>query len=314
MSAGLIGVEISHIFYNAMLRYIAPKGYLGRVSGWSWGAGYFGILCALIIVMILFVNGHISWLDHKNAENIRIIGPFVAIWYVVFAIPMFLFTKDLPSKGVGYFIAIRVGVRQLQSTIVIVRQQKSILKFLLSRMLYVDAINTVFAFGGIYAAGTFNMSLSEITFYGLAMTIAAGVGALMFSWLDDYFGSRTTVMIALAVIFVATLLMLCAEKRIMLWVCGICLSLCVGPAQSASRSLLVQLSPPESITEMFGLYSLSGKATSFLGPWLVGMLTVIFKTQRAGLSVVLILLALGGILLLRVPRLITVEPTVDTLV
>ena len=74
----------------------------------------------------------------------------------------------------------------------------------------------------------------------------------------------------------------------------------VGPAQSASRTLMARLAPPDQRTEMFGIYALTGKVTAFIGPFLFGTATAWFETQRAGMATILVMFVVGGLLLLRV--------------
>jgi UMF1 family MFS transporter len=298
MGLGLVGVEMAQVFYNAMLRDLAPKNYIGRISGWGWGTGYFGGLCSLIVALFLFVkNGANIGLNTTTYEHIRICGPFVSIWFFVFALPFFILTPDRPSTGISYITALRQGLRQFFQTLRALSTYKQILKFLLARMIYIDGLNTIFAFGGIYAAGTFNMSFAQVVEFGISMNVAAGIGAMSFAWLDDYLGSKPTILISLIIMLATGIGMLTTHSQIAFWILGMGLSLCVGPVQAASRSLLVHIAPAHMVTEMFGLFAFSGKATSFIGPWLVGTFTLLFNSQRVGMSVVMFFFFIGGALL-----------------
>ncbi len=296
---GTIGFEVSMVFYNSMLSGLAKPGYLGRLSGWSWGFGYFGGLISLIIALLFFVQGDVHWLnlDKQTAEQIRICGPLVAVWFALFAWPIFVLTPDRPSTGVGFYRSIRLGLRSLFKTLRSLKQYKNILTFLIARMLYIDGLNTIFAFGGIFAAGTFGMSYAEVIQFGISMNIAAGIGAAAFAWMDDYKGSKKTILTALAVMIVSGSGMLVVHSKLMFWILGMVLSLCVGPIQAASRSLMVRLAPKKMLTEMFGLYAFSGKATAFMAPWIVGFITYSMDSQRLGLSIVFLFLFLGSLLL-----------------
>lgn len=144
----IIGFEIGMVFYNTMLSDLAPKDYLGRISGWSWGLGYFGGLTSLIIVLFVFVQGHGFGLplDKSTAEQIRICGPFVALWFLVFGWFLFVFTPDRASTGIGYRKAITRGLKSLYQTLRTVKEHKEIMKFLLARIFYIDGLNTIFVF------------------------------------------------------------------------------------------------------------------------------------------------------------------------
>ena len=112
---GTIGLEVGMVFYNSMLSDIAPKGYVGRLSGWGWGVGYFGGLVSLLIVLLIFIQGDVTWLglNTKTAEQIRISGPLVAIWFLIFGWPLFIFTPDQPSTGLGVKQSVKKGLRAI---------------------------------------------------------------------------------------------------------------------------------------------------------------------------------------------------------
>ena len=168
-------------------------------------------------------------------------------------------------------------------------------------MLYIDGINMLFIFGGIYAAGTFGMDLAQVAMFGLLLNATAGVGAFAFGWIDDVIGAKPTVLIALVGIVAVGIPILMVESTLWFWILGAVLGIFFGPAQAASRSLMARLAPTGMETEMFGLYALSGKATAFIGPWLVGMVTLATGSQRWGLATVLPFVIAGGVLLLTVP-------------
>ena len=141
------------------------------------------------------------------------------------------------------------------------------------------------------------MSYAEVIKFGISLNIGAGVGAAIFAWLDDYKGAKFTILLSLVIMIACGIGMLVVQSKSLFWLLGIGLSLCVGPVQAASRSLMIHLAPRELITEMFGLYAFSGKATAFIGPWLLGLVTLAFNSQRIGMATVILFLIAGGILL-----------------
>ena len=167
-------------------------------------------------------------------------------------------------------------------------------------MIYTDGLNTLFAFGGIYAAGSFGFSFTEIIHFGIAINLTSGLGAVAFAWIDDWIGPKKTILVAiLALIFLSTTLLI-IESKTLFWIFGLALGLFVGPAQAASRSLMAHMAPEKIRTEMFGLYAFSGKATAFLGPAAVAFATDVFGSQRAGMSTIVIFFVVGALLMLRV--------------
>lgn len=301
-----IGFEIGMVFYNAMLPDIADRDRIGRVSGWAWGLGYAGGLVCLIICLFLFVQAEPPpfGLDPDRAENVRIVAPFVAAWFALFAVPLFLLVPDRPRSGMRLVEAARTGLRTLGGTLRNVREHANIARFLAARLFYIDGLNTIFSFGGIYAAGTFGMSVAEIIQFGIALNVTAGLGAFAFGWIDDRIGPKWTVLIAVAAIGALAVPLLVVESKTLFWAFAVPLGIFFGPAQAASRSLMARLAPPELQTEMFGLFALSGKITSFVGPAMVAWATAAFASQRAGMATLLILLVVGFCILLtvRVPR------------
>lgn len=298
---GTVGLEVALVFYNSFLPQLAPQNYLGRISGWGWGSGYIGGIIALTFALLVFVKWNVFSLDTNTAEQVRICGPFVALWYGVFALPLFFLVTEPPSGSLPLPQAIRAGWRELLSTLKKLPQEKNIFLYLVSHMIYTDGLNTLFVFGGIYAAGTYGLSLPEVLLLGITMNITAGIGAIALSWMDDYFGSRLTVIVSLVFLVVLGVPLLFMHDKLAFWIVALCLCVFVGPVQSASRSLMVRLiADKTTATEMFGLYSLSGRITSFIGPWLLGWLTLAFDSQRVGMATVLVFFAIGALLLVPV--------------
>jgi UMF1 family MFS transporter len=299
LAVGNFAFEFAFVFYNAMLNDLVPPDRLGRLSGWGWGAGYAGGLVCLVIVLVGFVSADPPWfgIGKEEAAHVRVAGPIAALWFAAFAWPLFVFTPDQPGRGVAPVAAIRNGLRALWSTVLNLRHYRNIARYVIAHMVYTDGLNTLFAFGGIYAAGEFGMAVEEVIWFGIALNLSAGLGAAGFAWVDDWIGAKRTIVIALVGLIVTGIAILSTDDKTIFWALGIALGTFFGPAQAASRSLMARLAPPDMQAEMFGLHALSGKATAFLGPALFGWATVTFGTQRAGMAVVLVFLALGGLLL-----------------
>ncbi|MEE8393089.1 MAG: MFS transporter, partial [Rhodospirillales bacterium] len=294
--------EMGMVFYNSMLPGLVDKSRIGRVSGWGWGLGYAGGLACLALALVGLVQAETPWfgLDRENAEHLRATAPLAAAWLAVFSIPLFWLTPDAPGRGLGLAEAVRQGLGDLMTTLGKIRDHANIARFLLARMIYTDGLNTLFAFGGIYAAGTFGMDFSELIVFGIAINLTAGLGAAGFAWADDRFGPKRVIMISVAGLTVLGGCLLVVQSKTMFWVFGLPLGIFVGPAQAASRSMMARLAPRPLVTEMFGLYALSGKASAFAGPALLAWATTAFASQRAGMATILIFFVAGLVLLLPV--------------
>ena len=294
--------EMAMVFYNAMLPDLVPRQRIGRLSGWGWGLGYAGGLVCLGLTLVLLVQAEtpIFGLDKESFEHIRATGPMVAIWMAVFAAPFFLWTPDRPDQGISFAAALKRGIATLIDTFRRVREYKQIVRFLIARMMYTEGLNTLFTFGGIYAAGTFGMEFDELILFGIALNVTAGLGAAAFAWVDDRIGPKRTILIAVTGLAVLGAVLLFVEGKALFWTFALPLGIFVGPAQAASRTMMARLAPPRMMTEMFGLYALSGKATAFLGPALLAWMTVVFASQRAGMAVIMVFFLLGLVLLMGV--------------
>ncbi|MGE4218701.1 MAG: MFS transporter [Alphaproteobacteria bacterium] len=290
-----IAFELGVVFYNAMLPGVAPRGMIGRVSGWGWGVGYFGGLACLAVALVGFVQTDTPWfgVGKEAAAHIRATAPLVAVWMAVFALPLFLFTRDEPSTGIGLGQAMRQGLRQLAATARDVRHYANILRYLIASAIYRDGMNTLFAVGGLYAAGVFGMDFAEIMIFAIALNVTAGLGSVAFAWIDDWIGSKRTIVVSLIGTIATGLPILLIEDKGWFFALAVILGIFVGPVQAASRSMMARLAPDAIRTEMFGLYALSGKAVAFLGPLCYGLATDAFATQRAGMATVLAFFAIG---------------------
>lgn len=298
-----VAFEMGYVFYNAFLPDIAPQDHIGRVSGYGWSLGYIGGLVAMFIALIGFVNTDTPWfgLTKELGQNIRATNVLAAAWYALFSIPIFLWVKEDKSRITPSDRSIpKEAWTQLMGTFQQVRKYRQVLRFLIARMIYNDGLVTIFAFGGIYAAGTFDFTMEDIMIFGVVLNVAAGVGAFIFGFLDDKLGGKRTVMVSILGLVIATLAAALTGSRAVFWLAGVGIGLLVGPNQAASRSLLGRFSPAEKENEFFGFFAFSGKATAFIGPLLFGLFTGIFNTQRAGVWVVMVLFLIGGLLMLSV--------------
>jgi len=300
---GTIGAELAVIYYNAMLPELSPPDRIGRWSGWAWGLGYAGGLLCLVIALVVFVGDNAWWeLDRESAANVRATFLLSAAWYFVFALPLLVFVPESsPVRKKSWAQATREGWQQIRTSVLHVRRYAHIVRFLVARMIYIDGLATLFAFGGVYAAGTFDMNESEVLMFGIALNVTAGLGAVAFGWIDDHVGAKQTILVSLVGLIVPGTLILLVDSQVWFWLLGLLLGIFVGPVQAASRSFLARIAPADLRNEIFGLYALSGKATAFVGPLLVGWISYWASSQRAGMSAIIVLFAIGLVLMRTVP-------------
>lgn len=297
-----IAFELGTVFYNAYLPEIATPDRIGRISGYGWSLGYVGGLLCMWVAMVGFVSAETPWFgfDRGGGQNIRAVNLLVAAWFALFSLPMFLWVRDPVAAGRLRWRDAAASLRQLGATLAHIRRYRQIVRLLVARLLYNDGLITVFSFGGIYATGTFGFSFQDLMVFGLAINAAAGVGAFALGFLDDWLGGKRTIGLSVAGLILASLAAVLTDSVTVFWGAALGLGLLSGPAQAASRSLMGRFVPPRMESEFYGLYAFSGKATAFVGPFLLGVLTQVFDSQRAGISIVILLLALGGLVLLTV--------------
>ena len=299
---GNIAFEMGGVFYNAFLPDVAPPDRIGRVSGYGWALGYVGGLSALGLALVGFVDAETPWfgLSREGYQHIRATNLLVAAWFAVFSLPLFLWVREREAPAGASRAPLAGTVRRLVTTFREIRRYPDIFRLLLARLFYADGLNTIFAFGGIYAAGTFGFTFEELLVFGLVLNVAAGAGAFALGFVDDWLGGKRTIQISLLGFILAASTAILTRGRMLFWAAGILIGVCGGPNQAASRSLMGRFVPPDKKNEFYGLFAFSGKATAFLGPFLLGELTRLFASQRAGMAVVVVFFVIGLVLVRRV--------------
>jgi len=327
-----IGVEFAMVFNNAMMPSLVPPNQIGRLSGTGWATGYVGGIISLILVLgflaanpatgrTLFGFMPLFGLDPVTHQGDRITGPLTAIWFIIFVTPMFLLTPDYPAK-LRVREALRVGLSELRGTLAELPKRKSMAAFLLANMIYTDGLVSLFAFGGIYAAGTFGWHTIQIGTFGILLAIAGTIGAWLGGKLDDTLGPKRVIAGSTVVLLASIIGILLVDKDSIFFVkvtppvpggalfsgaaerayllLGCLIGMAGGPLQAASRSLLVRMAPKDRVAQYFGLFALTGKVTSFVGPLLIGAITAITASQKAGMAVLVLFFVAGLALLSRV--------------
>jgi UMF1 family MFS transporter len=290
-----IAFELAEVFYNAFLPDIAPRGRVGSVSGLGWGLGYIGGLLSLAVALLTLVQPDVPWFgfSREQGENVRATNLLVAVWFVLFSLPLFLWVHEDKSRASPADRVLGATLKQLRRTFTEIRKYRQIVRFLIARLFYNDGLVTVFAFGGIYAAETFGFTLEQVLLFGIVINLAAGLGAVAMGFLDDKIGGKRTIVVSLLGLIGATLLATVATSAAALWTAGILIGIFAGPNQSASRSLMARFVPHDVENEFFGFFAFSGKLTAFIGPFMLGLLTQLTGSQRVGVAVVIVLLLLG---------------------
>jgi UMF1 family MFS transporter len=320
---GLIGMEFATIFTNSYLPELDDDpAELGRLSGSGWAFGYVGGVLALAIMLALFqatANGTtmaglspLFGLDPETKADTRIVGPLTAVWFAVFMIPFFLYTRD-SQKIRTTRVSLGQSMRDLFSTLKGLPQHPSLMAYLGSSMFYRDALNGMYTFGGIYALGVLGWSITQVGIFGIIAAIAGALACWLSGKVDKRVGPMPVIVFCVITLAaVALLIVMITPTSIMgipiaegssapditFFIAGAVIGAAGGSLQASSRNMMTRQANPERITEAFGLYALSGKATSFLAPALIAFTSQITGSQRLGVSPVVGLFIVGLVLLI----------------
>jgi len=329
-----VAAEFSIVFNDSMMPRLVSKDEVGRISNMAWGLGYAGGLVALFIMLLLLAGNPTTGktllgisplfgLDPAQGEDARVSGPLSACWYLLFILPMFFFTPDTRT-GTPLGSAIKTGLHELAGTLSELKQRIGIVKFLVARMIYQDGINGLLALGGTFAAGMFGWKTIEMGVYGILLLVVAIGGCYAAGKLDARVGSKQVVIASLICLIIATVGIIstgpgytlfgllplsvadsgglfgtAAEKAYIVF--GALIGLAFGPAQASSRSYLARSVSVDEAGRYFGIYALSGRATSFAAPLAVALITSSTGSARAGMVALVVFLMVGFVLLLVTP-------------
>ncbi|MEL6503294.1 MAG: MFS transporter [Pseudomonadota bacterium] len=330
-----IAAEFSTVFNDSMMPSIVSSNEVGKVSNIAWGLGYLGGMIVLIIVLLLLAADAktgvtligldpLFGLDPQQAEGDRATPPLAALWYLVFILPMFMFTPDRGDRTNTLKEAVRLGVGELVETIKAARERAGIFRFLVARMIYQDGVNALIALGGTFAATMFAWSITELGIFGIILNVVAVPACLIAAKLDPKLGSKKLIITAIIMLMIATVGVVSttptstlfglftfgeatgeglfasgAEKAYIFF--GLLIGAAFGPVQASSRSYLARSVHPSEAGQFFGLYAFAGRATSFLAPATVSFVTFYTGSATMGMATLLAFFAVGLIVLIGTP-------------
>ncbi len=292
--------ELSLIFYNSTLKKISESNNLGKSSGFSFALGYIGGIIVLIICITIFIdNDSLPFgLSKENSENVRATSILVAFWYLIFSMP-FLFNLKKTNKNE---IEKKINYTKNFKELVWDKGLNNIGKFLLARMLYADGLNAIIIMGGIFAVGVFSLEIKDLLVLSVLMNITAFIGAIVGGYANDRFSSKSVIIFSLIGLILSSSIILFLKSKIIFLFFASINGFFIGPVQSASRVFMTKSIDENNQASGFGLFALSGKLTSFIGPLLVSTITYISNSQKIGFSSAIALLLIGLLVLLKVKK------------
>lgn len=301
-----VAFEMGCVFCNSYVPMLTNNTNAGKISGFGYSFGYLGGLLALALglVTIALPETPMFGISKDFGQNYRSMNLLVAIWFLVFSIPTFLWLEKDTKKNKINTDLIKNSFNQIKNTFTDIRKYKNTVRFLIARLFYNDALITIFSFGGIIANGVYGFGLEKMLIFGIILGVAAGIGSFIMGYIDDYIGPKKMIQISNFLLLIATIIVVFVNDETFFWIAGILVGFASGPNQSSSRSLMSKLCPKDKENEFFGFFAFSGKITAFLGPFLLAQVTMLslkyfnvssIAAQRYGVSVVLILLIIGSI-------------------
>ena len=319
---GFIAAETVLNFTNAILPSLGTRAEVGRISGSGAALGYWGGVVSLFIMLLLFVENETTGLtllgnpplffDASRMEGTRFAGPFIAIWYFVFILPFLLWVRDGPRKTPERTTLPKAWA-DLKVTIGRVVRRKSLLNFLIASMLYRDALNALYAFGGVYAKLVLDWETINIGIFGIVGAVTAAVATWIGGLCDARFGPKPVIKVCVVILILVSSVIVGMSREslfglplppgstlpdIIFYICGAAIGGAGGAMYSASRSMMVRHTEPGRPTEAFGFFALTGKATAFLAPALIFVFTLATGSNQLGFLPV-IALFLAGLVMLR---------------
>jgi UMF1 family MFS transporter len=312
------GYELSSVFFNALLPRVAPVSRFGSVSGLAYAIANFACLVLFISYLVIAHSASGILPPGKYYEE-RAVPLVAAVWWVVFSLPLFFGVPDAEGSGKPVAAIIRTGLTSLYHSVRTLRQHPAVAEFLLARMVFNEGFIVLMMFQGVLAGGVLGWTAVQLSVMGLALSFSAIAGSLAGGWCDDHIGSRATLRLCIYGLILGNILLVfispssvllihvnptpasggmfprAADRAFFLTYALIAFAVTAGLV--SSRAMLARLSPKDMLNEMFGLYSLSGTATSFMGPLAIAILTGISGKQQTGIAAGLIFLV-GGLLLL----------------
>jgi len=307
--------DLAGVPYNAMLRQLTTPQNSGRISGFGLAAAFVGSVGLLLVVYFGCIDGKgpergFLHLPVADGVNVRIAMLVAAGWFVVFATPLLLTAYKLSSSNeAGPTHSALGGYRKLWRELVGEwHRDRNLVYYLLAAAVFRDGLAGVFTFGGVLGVNAYGISPDDVLIFGVAACVVAALGAVFGGFLDDWVGSKPVIIASLACIVAAGLAMMALSGPRAFWATGLLLCLFIGPAQASARTLLLRMSSDGKEGVAFGLYTMTGRAVSFLAPWLFSVFVDLFGAVRAGMGGLCLVLIVGlvGLLKVRVPGRIAV--------
>jgi MFS transporter, UMF1 family len=303
--------DLATVPYNAMLGQLSRAENSGRISGLGSASGYVGSVLLLLIVYVGFIQGDgdtrgLLGIAAADGQNVRAAMLLAAAWLALFGWPLLVSVRTPAAvearAAVGFFGAYRALWHEVKGEW---RRDPNVVYYLLASAVFRDGLTGVFAFGAVLGVSVYGVSQADVLIFGVCACIVAAIGAVVGGLLDDRIGSKPVIAGSLSAMIVVGVSLLALSGPLAFWICGLLLCLFVGPTLASARALMLRMSAEGKEGVAFGLYTTTGRAVSFLAPWMFFTFIDLFGTDRAGMGGLCVVLAAGLVAMLiavRVPR------------
>ena len=287
--------ELSQMFYNSYLFNFSEKKNRGTVSGLGFALGNFLTIPLILFLINYFILPETTLLnlDKSQFEHVRAVPVLVAIWFLIFSIPIFVYIQfSKPRKATS-----RRDVKPLISLILNKRKLTNLGKFLVARLFYADAIIAIQISVGIFMVTVLGLSAKELFQLVLLTAITQGIGAVLGGFLNDKIGSKKIIQLCLYCEFLAILGLVFFQDKISFILIFQFGAFFFGTLQSASRVMMTNFVNENNLGQGFGLFTLASRSTAILGPIMIGSITYFTNLNFGFLSITILILA--GILMIK---------------
>ena len=274
-----IGYRGAQVFYNSFLPEIAEPEEMGRVSGMGWAIGSIGGILILLIVLPLVV------MNPGDTFYIRLSLLITAVFFLLSTLPLFFWLKEKaePKPLPEGESTLSIGFTQLLKTLRKARDYREFLKFMVAFIIFNDGVMMVLNFAGIIAGTLFGLDQTQLILLIIISQVANVVGAYFFGILADNRSTKISLLLSVLLLAICILILIPLRGMIPYFIVSTVAGFAIAGAQSLSRTFVGQLTPAGQSAEFFGLFAVAGRSSSFIGPWIFGLIAF-EATKRAELQ------------------------------
>jgi MFS transporter, UMF1 family len=260
-----IGYRAGQTFYNALLTDIAEPDEIAKVSGNGWAVGSAGgIICLGIVLAMIQLNP-------GNTFIVRLSLVMTAVYFIIFAIPAFLWIKEdsrpQDKEGKSY---IGIAFERVKTTLQSVKSFKEFIKFMVALLIYNDGIIAALDFASIIGVVLFGMTSTSMIIFVIIIQITNVLGAYLYGLSSEKTGVKKSLVQSLILMIISVIGMMFVQSTIGFYIVGALAGYAMAGVQMLSRTMVSVFAPEGKSAEFYGFFSLTGRTSSIIGPFIMG--------------------------------------------